>query len=264
MDTLLEGGEQLERELTPEPVAAPAAGALVLHGALAVLLLTWGLLSGLFPHNQWGAPANGGAIQVNLVTSALPLPSDQPVNQNVLATETPSQAPEAPQPKAKQAEDETDLPILGKHAKPDRQTEHKTAQHQPPPKPDNLARYGEQSGSSMPRTVQTQGFTSGQTTVTDTSFGSLFAWYVEGIDRKMAAHWNRYEVDQQTPKGAKAYIQFAVHRDGSVSNVQMEQSSGSSTLDNSCLRAAQRVDTFGSLPAAYNKNTVMTSYYCQY
>ena len=35
MNTLLEGGEQLERELTPEPVVGPAVGSFVLHGALA-------------------------------------------------------------------------------------------------------------------------------------------------------------------------------------------------------------------------------------
>lgn len=264
MDTLLEGAEQLEREIAPEPVTAPALGSLVLHGALAAVLLFWGLLSGLFPHHQWGGPGNGGAIQVNLVSSALPLPSDQPINQNVLATETPSQAPEAPQPKAKQAEEETAIPILGKHHKPDRRTVQKTPQHQPPPKPDNLARYGEQAGSSMPRAMQMQGFTAGKTTVQDTSFGSLFAWYVEQIDRKMAANWNRYEVDPQTPHGARAYVQFAIHRDGTPSNVQLQQSSGSPTLDRSCLNAARRVDTFGPLPGGYNKNTVMTSYYCEY
>ena len=46
---------------------------------------------------------------------------------------------------------------------------------------------------------------------------------------------------------------FTIHRDGSVSDVQMDQSSGSPTLDSSCLRAAQRVDTFGPLPPQYNQ-----------
>jgi protein TonB len=263
MDTLLEGSEQLEQELTPEPIAAPAAGSLLLHAALAVVLLTWGMLSGLFHHNQWGAVGVGGAIQVTM-TSALPLPSDQPLNQNVLSTETPSQAPAEPTPKTSHAEDETAIPIVGKQKKPEQQTERRTQTHQPPPKPDNRARYGEQEGSSIPRSIQAQGFTSGKTTVEDSSFGSLFAWYVEQINRKMAANWNRFEVDPRTPRGTKAYIQFAIHRDGSLSNVQMEQSSGSPTLDNSCLRAAQRVDTFGQLPAQYNQSTVMTSYYCEY
>ena len=93
MNDLLEGSEKLERELTPEPMAAPAVGSLLLHGGLAAVLLVYGILGGLLHHNFWGNPGVGGAIQVNLVSSALPLPNNQPVNQNVLATEKPSAAP---------------------------------------------------------------------------------------------------------------------------------------------------------------------------
>jgi hypothetical protein len=133
MNSLLDGGEQLERELAPEPMMAPAAGSLVLHLALAACLLTYGLLAGLFHHNQWGNAGSGGAIQVSL-TSALPLPSDQPPNENVLATDTPSQAPAEPTPKAKQAIDETAIPITGKQKKQQQESARKTAQHQPEPK----------------------------------------------------------------------------------------------------------------------------------
>jgi protein TonB len=80
----------------------------------------------------------------------------------------------------------------------------------------------------------------------------------------MSSTWNRFEVDPRTARGTRSYIQFTIHRDGSVSNIQLEQSSGNQTLDNSCLRAAQRVDTFGPLPTQYHQSTVMTSYYCEY
>jgi protein TonB len=263
MDNLLDGGEQLERELTPEPMVAPAAGSLLLHGGLAAGLLAYGLLGGLFHHNQWGSAGSGGAIQVKL-TSVLPLPSDQPPNENVLATDTPSQAPAEPTPKAKQAVDETAIPISGKQNKPEQQSAHRTPQRQSTPQQENRAQYGEQAGSSMARSMQSPGFTSGQTTVSDGDFGSKFSYYVSGINRRMASSWYKPEVDEHTSKGAKAYIQFTIHRDGSVSNVQMGQSSGSPTLDRSCLRAAQRVDRFDALPAQYNQSTVMTSYYCEY
>jgi len=261
MDSLLDGGEQLERELasSPEPMMAPAASSFLLHGALVAVLLTYGLVAGLFHHNQWGG-AGSGTIQVNVV-SALPLPSDQPPNENVLATDTPSKAPAEPAAKTKQAVDESTLAIADKQKK-QKQISRKAQQHEP--EPDNLARYGEQSGSSMARSIQPQGFSSGQTTVSDGDFGSRFSWYVEGINRKMTASSFRQEVDPHTPKGSRAYIQFAIHRDGSVSNVQMSQNSGSQTLDRACMRAAQRVDTFGALPAQYNQSTVMTSFYCEY
>lgn len=265
MNRLLEGDAQLEQELTPEPIAGPAAGSLLLHCALAGGLLTYGLLGGIFHHNSWGNPGGGGAIQVTLVTHALPLPSDQPPNENVLATEKPSQAPAEPTPKAKQAVDESAIPISGKQAKQkQQQTTAKTQQHQPQAGRDNLARYGEQAGSSMARAMQGQGFTSGQTTVSDGNFGSRFGWYVENLNRKMSSSWYKPEVDPHTPRGAKAFIEFTIHRDGSLSNIKLDQSSGSSTLDRSCMRAAQRVDTFGALPSGYNSSTLMTSYYCEY
>jgi protein TonB len=261
MSSLLGSGEQLERELnsSPEPMMAPAAGSLLLHGGLVALLLLYGLLAGLIHHNQWGG-AGSGAIQVSVV-SALPLPSDQPPTENVLATDTPSQAPAEPAAKTKQAADESTLAIADKHKKPKQIT--RKAQQLEPEK-DNLARYGEQSGSSMARSIQPQGFTSGQTTISDGDFGSRFSWYVDGINRKMTASSFRQEVDPHTPRGSRAFIQFAIHRDGSVSNVQMSQNSGSQTLDRACMRAAQRVDTFGALPAQYTQSSVMTSFFCEY
>jgi protein TonB len=263
MEHVLTGGERLERVLRREPLAAPAAGSLLLHAALAGSIVAYGLWGGLFHHNVWGSAGSGGAIQVTLVThAALPLPSDQPPNDNVLATETPSQAPAEPTPKTKQAVDETAIPISGKQAKPDPRNTRKTQLHQP--QEDNRAQYGEQAGSSIPRAVQPQGFTSGQTTVSDGDFGSRFGWYVDNLNRKMASNYYKPEVDPHTPRGTRAYIQFAINRDGSASGVQMNQSSGSSTLDRACLRAAQRVDTFGPLPAQYNQNILMATYYCEY
>ncbi|MGD0941252.1 MAG: TonB family protein [Terracidiphilus sp.] len=260
----MKGGERLERGLTPEPLAAPAAGSLLLHAALAGSIVAYGLVAGLFHHNVWGNAGSGGAIQVTLVTrAALPLPSDQPPNDNVLATEKPSQAPAEATPKTKQAVDESAIPISGKQAKAERENARKMQLHQPQQQ-DNRAQYGEQAESSMPRAVQTQGFTIGQTTVSDSDFGSRFGWYVDNLGRKMASNYYKPEVDPHTPRGARAYIQFAIHRDGSASGVQLSQSSGSSTLDRACIRAAQRVDTFGPLPAQYNQNILMTSYYCEY
>jgi protein TonB len=263
MSSLLDGGEQLEQELAPEPVMVPATGSVMLHLGLAGALVLYGILGGLFHHNLWGGPGAGGAIQVNLVSSALPLPSDQPINQNVLSTETPSQAPAPPEPKAKQAVDDTALAISGKQKKVEHESAPKTPARQPQPAQQNRAQYGEQAGSWAPRT-SAQGFSNGQTTVSDGDFGSMFGWYVEGINRKMGANGFRSMVDPHTPRGAKTYIDFKIYRDGSVSDVRMETASGSSTLDTACVRAAQRVDTFGPLPPHYRGTTLLVSYYCEY
>lgn len=263
MEGLLEGSEHLERELTPEPIAAPAMGSIALHAILIASAVSWGILGGLFKHNVWGNLGGGEAMQVNLVSSAIPLPNNQPMNQNVLATEKPSQAPEAPSPKTQQKVDETAIPLLGKKVKPQEKNTKKTPP-QPTPKTDNTARYGEQSGTSIARATQQSVGTIGQTAVGDSDFAGMFGYYVRNINQKMANSWYKQEVVPSTPKGARVYLFFTVQRDGSVSGVRLDRSSGSPTLDQSCMRAAQRVDTFGPLPPAYTKSTLMVSYYCEY
>ena len=259
MESVLEGSDHLERELAREPFAGPAAGSVGLHLAIAALLLSYAWMMGLFHHNFWGTAGAGGAMQVTL-TSALPLPADQ-INQNVLATETPSQAPAAPSPKEQKHVDETAIPILGKPAKPTVKNTPKTQLHQPPPK-QNVAQYGEQSGSEIPHQMQIG--SPGPTTVGDNNFASLYPWYVDQINMKMSQSWDKRQVDPRTPKGARVYLAFTIFRDGSHSRPQIDASSGSPTLDNSCLFAAQRVDTFGPLPSNYNQSTLKVSYYCEY
>lgn len=260
MSGLLKFDEHLERELAPERLAKPAMGSFALHGTLIGLIAFYGLLGGLFHHNEWGTAGSGGAINVNLVSDALPLPNEQ-INNNVLATDTPSQAPEAPNTKAKQAEDQNAIEIQGRHAKPKQQLEQKTPQSKQQPL-NNRAAYGEQAGSVMQHAMQTPG--SGPVTIENGDFGSRFGWYVSQINTKVQQNWYKQEIDPRTPRGLRVYLTFTIGRDGSPASPQIDRSSGSFTLDQSCLRAVKRVDTFGGLPAAYTSNTLSVSYYCEY
>lgn len=261
MSSLFQIGGHFQEGLAPEPFARPAAGAVLLHCGIVIAIVLYGIIGGFFHHNLWGGAGPGGAIQVN-ITSSIPLPSEHPPNQNVLATEKPSEAPAPPEPKAKQAEDKTAIPIEGKPKKPEQKETPKT----PPkrePVPQNRAQYGEQAGSVMPRAAA-QGAATGPTSVTDANFGSLFGWYVDNINRKMDANGYRSLADPRTPRGTRAYISFMIARDGSVSQVRLDRSSGSPSWDTTCVRAAQRVDTFGPLPAQYRGNSLMVSFYCEY
>src|SRR3954469_18000839 len=158
MSSLLEGNEEhLERELAGEPLAKPATGSVVLHAALMLGIVLYYILGGFLHSNVWGGSAAGGAIRVN-ITSALPLPSDQPINQNVLATEKPSPAPEIPQVKEQtKTVDLSAIPIPGKKKETNKpQPAPKSPPKQQPVAQDNRARYGEQAGSSMPRAMNGQ------------------------------------------------------------------------------------------------------------
>ena len=268
-----EGSANLERELagdlTGEPIARPAFGAILLHIAIAAVLLFYTFLGAFFHHNFWGSPGPTGSIQVSLVSSALPLPADHSNNDNVLATEKPSEAPAPSTPKAQQAVDETAIPISGKQQKitpkKEVQTAPKTQAHQPPPKQENRAQFGAQAGASMPRATMAQPSASAQpVSVTNGDFGTRFPWYVEGIKRKVSQNWIRGQVDPRTPKGATVQIYFKVNRQGTPSNFRISTASGSPTLDRSCLLATQRVDTFGDLPRDSNDQWLDVTYDCTY
>jgi len=251
-------------EQRPDPFGASAAGSLLLHGALFGTLIFYGVISGLFHHNLWGNPGSGGAIQVTLVSDAIPLPHEDQ-NQNVLMTDTPSKAPAPPEPKAKEAVDESAIPISGKDAKPKKEQARQIKQKQPPPPPDNRAHFGEQSGSALPRATTAQpNASNGPVSISNGDFGSRFGWYVEVIKRKVGQNWNKFEVDSHTTKGAVSEIYFRVNRQGAPTNFKINKPSGSASLDQSCLRATQRVDTFGDLPRDSNDQWLDVTYDCTY
>ncbi len=57
---------------------------------------------------------------------------------------------------------------------------------------------------------------------------------------------------------------FDITRDGHPSNVQVEQSSGVPSLDQSAVRALQRIDTFGPLPGDYSGSKVSVEFWFDY
>jgi periplasmic protein TonB len=264
MKSVLEPSGHLERELAPEPIAGPAAGALALHITLLLLVVYYGWLFGLFHSNLWGSQNPGGAMQVTLSSAAIPLPNNQPLNKNVLTTDTPSTAPAPPSPKEQHQIDQTAIPIPGKQEKPRKQNTEKTPVHQPQPTRPDLAQYGSQNGTNIPRTLQPAPASDQPVSVTNSDFGSRFPWYVDLIKRKVAQNWLRNMVDRNTPSGASAQIYFRVDRQGQPSGFRVNQSSGSPTLDSSCLQATERVDTFGPLPSGANDQWLDVTYNCTY
>jgi len=143
----------------------------------------------------------------------------------------------------------------------------KVPQRQPtPPKPDNRAQYGEQASNSMPRSAMPGTTTVGATSVTASpgSRGFNYPWYIQNIQRKMQQNLYRGEVDPRTPAGSRTYITWVIRRDGTGVDAKLDRSSGSPTLDRACLRAEQRVDTFGPLPSPPSDPPPNVSYYCEY
>ncbi len=262
-----------------DPLGKPALGSLLLHAAIFGSLA---LMAVLHLHgNAWGNRSDTqGAIQATMVASApaIPLPRDEQPTKEVLATETPSPAPAPPAPKAERADVQDAIPIPDKRAakiEPKKQVEQQKplkipVQHVPlvpatphvQVQPNHRANFGEAAPAAVPRSTA-QATPSAQVSVQGGNFGAMFPWYVQLIKRRTEQNWYKQEVDPSTREGSRVYLTFVVRRDGSPSQVQVQQSSGSATLDQSCLRAVQRVDSYGPLPPGYTGSTLLVQYYCE-
>lgn len=238
------------------------AGALGLHGVVAAALLGWAYLSN--SGHSWGnSSATAGAIQATMV-NAIPLPPKQPVNaDNVLATDTPTPAPvtaphavETPKPDA--------IPIPVKATKPV-----KAADKAAPPPPlhpqavkvdPNKAQTGEATGVKIAMSSTQTRLGTFSVGVTDTNFGTRFAYYNDQIKQKLESQWYTGMLDPQAT-GRRVYITFQIARDGTPSQVRIAQASNDTTLDQTALRAVQHIDTFGPLPDGYQGSYVNVQYY---
>jgi protein TonB len=95
-------------------------------------------------------------------------------------------------------------------------------------------------------------------------FGSRYAWYVDGVRRKVSENWLKYQIDPTVSTARRVYITFDISRSGSPGNVKIEQSSGVPSLDISAMRALQRIDTFGPLPNDYSGSRVSVEFWFDY
>jgi len=237
-----------------------------LHVGITVLLLIY---SAVFYHtsgNTWGSGGGGDAIGATLV-STVPLAVSPSQTQNVLANQSKGLTQSQPKIEEK-APDAVD--IQGKNAKikpKKKQITESKEKAQPAPEPeDNQVAFGEGGPVSGPYGTFSAAGAKGGFGITGGGgdFGTKYSWYVHVIQQKVSENWLKYEVDPRITSAQRVYITFDVARDGHPMNVQVEQSSGVPSLDISAVRALQRIDTFGPLPADYSGNKISVEFWFDY
>jgi len=213
----------------------------------------------------WGSGGGGDAMGATLVSS-IPLPANPQQTTNVLATE--SKGLSQSQPRVEPKEPEA-IPIPDKNTK----TKIKPApihtatkrKPEPPPPESNQIPYGEGGPANGPYTMSAGGAKGGfGFTGNGGDFGSQYAWYVQGVQRKVTENWLKYEVDPRITEAKRVYLTFDIARNGHPSNIQIEQSSGVPSLDQSAIRALERIDTFGPLPSDYSGSKVSVEFWFDY
>ena len=234
-----------------------------LHVAFTAFVVLYTVFVPGFRGQGWGSGGGGDAMGATLVSS-VPLPASMTQTNNVLATE--SKGLSQSQPKVQEKEPEA-IPIPDKNAKikkPATTASQRTAVAEP--EESNQIPYGEGGPVSGPYSMFNAGGAKGGFGFTGGGgdFGNRYAWYVQNVQRKVSENWLKYEVDPRITQANRVYVTFDINRDGHPSNVQIEQSGGVPSLDISAVRAIQRIDTFGPLPADYSGSKVSVEFWFDY
>jgi len=249
---------------TKDPLRGGFFASVALHGLLAASVLFLPAILGNIRGDTWGGSDNGSgdAMSATLVSS-IPLPAN-PQGENVLAVESRGLSQSEPKPEEKSP----DAILI-----PDKQSTLKQRQRAvTPTKPqprqvavleDNRIPFGEGGPISGPYGTFNAGIAKGGLGFTGGSgdFGSRYAWYVDTVRRKVQENWLKYEVDRNASTSQRTYIYFEIMRSGAPANIRIEQSSGIPSLDQSALRALQRIDTFGPLPGDYSGSKVSVEFW---
>jgi protein TonB len=245
---------------------------LLLSGLLHATLLVSLAVSTLLSHrgDYWGGAGGGGAISVKLVggVEGVPLPRPEAVTTSRVVDTTkglyksePKPKPVAPPPEAKQ------IPQFNKEKAPRYVTQpSKTLEDNSTPPP-NAVPYGQGGSPAVPYSQVSLG-AGGATTggmglpgPGGGDFGGRFPWYVDAVRNRVSSNWLQASVDASLQWAPRAVVTFDILRNGTITNVQILQSSGNRSVDNSALRAIQGSSPANPLPGEYSGDKVSVEFW---
>jgi TonB family protein len=211
---------------------------------------------------EWsGIGGTEGSVDVKLVgpSAGIPMPSKPSVTESNTVDPTKGlykEEPKPPEPKTP-AEKIPDF----KNEKPKPITHPSKVDPPKIPPPPNAVDYGKGGSPNLPTSyAPTPGGGSGPVTVQGQgggNFASRYAWYIEAVRRSVGQNWLQTTIDPAVRAARQAHcvMTFRINRDGSIQNVQMEQSSGNLSMDNSAKRALDGIH-FGPLPNDFQGSSV--------
>jgi protein TonB len=252
----------------PAPsLTAPFSASLVLHAAIGALLLL------PFFHGKqgesWGGP--GGSISVGLVGNvpAIPLPKPEVESQNRVVDESKGLYKSEPIPPPEIKNDAVPIPKFEKLKPPPKYvTKPSKVLENPKPPPPNAVPYG---GGGTP-TVPTTSFAVGAGKATQAGMGftgpggggdfaSKYDWYVRAVQSRVSSNWLQSGVDPSIQFAPRATVTFQIMRDGTIANIQVTQSSGNASVDNTAKRAVLGASPVQRLPNDYSGSYVNVEFY---
>lgn len=238
---------------------------LILHallGALALGYTALGLYHGLGWGNPWGG--KGSSIRVNVVNSlpGMPLPAPMLATRNTLATENPGLYHKEPEAKVEPPKNAEEIPKFEDTAKLNPPVRvNKRIQKETELPPPNAIPTGEggRPSTSYGQFVTDEG--SGSFSFGEGMFGERYGWYVEAVRNRISGNWLVSAISPNILSARRVYVRFDILRDGTISNLELAQSSGVAEVDRSALRAVLASSPLGPLPQDYSSSKVAVSFY---
>jgi protein TonB len=222
---------------------------------------------------SWGTETGGaGGIDVKIVgsVSGIALPSPEVTRIEAVANESPGlykseEAPPPPPPdKAelipdpKAAVKKPPPPAPPKPAAPSKSAT------PPEPTPPNAVPFGEGGKPALAYGQFPTGAGSAGVGFGDGVFGEKYGYYVDAMTRRISQNWLQSLVDSRIQRAPRVYLSFQIARDGTISNVEVKQSSGIPTLDRSAQRAILASNPLQPLPGDYRGSAVDVTFYFEY
>ena len=220
---------------------------------------------------MWGSSGGDGAVSVGIVAKlpGIMLPRPDVVTQSqVVDTSKGLYKAEPPKPQPKEIEpDVKKIPEFTKEkapkivSRPSKVFEDKT------PPPTNAVPYGQGGAPALPYSssfAMNSGASQGGMGFSGPGggeFAGRFPSYVDAVRNRISSNWLQSTVDPTVRWAPRASFSFTVLRDGTVTNVQMLQSSGNRSVDNSALRAIQSSSPMSALPSNYSGSSVTVEFW---
>ncbi len=233
--------------------------------------LTFSALAGLGyyfsdRHASWGGP--GGSITVGLVGNvpAIPLPRPDVVSENRVVDESKGLFKSEPVAPPKPPPDATPIPKFEKNKPPKYISRPSKVLENPTPPPTNAVPYGGGGTPTVPTTSFAMGAGNSQaglgfTGAAGGDFGARFSWYVEAVQRRISSNWLQSTVDPSVSSAPRVVVVFTILRNGTVTNIQVTQSSNNYSVDSSATRAIRESSPLAALPAEYSGSNVNVEFW---
>jgi periplasmic protein TonB len=238
-----------------------------------VVLFSSLAFSAFFSHrgDSWGGAGGDNGVSVGLV-ARLPgvnLPRPEAVTTSRVVDESKGLYKSEPPPKPpKEIEPGTKtIPEFTKEKSPKYITTPSKILEDKTPPPTNAVPYGGGGSPALPYSTQftmNNGATQGGMGFSGPGggdFAGKFPAYVDAVRNRISSNWLQSTVDPSVRWAPRAQFTFQVLRDGTVANIQMTQSSGNKSVDNSALRAILSSSPMSGLPSNYSGNSVTVQFW---